>query len=643
MKKILCLLLTALFLASCSSETPAEPVPTAEAETIESPETAEPVPEETEIPETEPETEAPAPVKPLKTEEPVTENGYLTKSGTRVDAETVEKYPQLTNLPTLYLEFPSRTAGLRLVQHGVYSDATYTLVDGDHTNSYYDLPLQIKGRGNYSWSFKQKPYTLKLAEKADLVGMGDAKKWVLVTVHSDKTMLHNYLTQECAEWLGLPGTCDNEYVDLVANGKYAGTYVLTEKIQIHKNRIDVLEQKSALFEIEMVYRHSCDLCFVMYENKRDPSNSVHICLKEFLGKDVEDLTSGQRMQAFGEYKTFFDSVEAAMKSGSMEELEKYIDVDSFVNWYLLNELTRNYDSKFVTSCYCFRGDDGKLYMGPCWDYDTCYGAQFTETEGAWIQQAPWYQWLFENHEPFVQAVKERWAELRQPGNDIVEWFWTNMDATVERIVESEKMNHELYPDSEFVNVKYDAAVQYMKRWLEARFQWMDSEFLGIPGNSTLHCGNDATEEIAAKYDDLAKYLKANSADGPDGNPNEGVLNLFDADKNTKYCLDVHGKIEVTFELNQAHAVEAYMFRTGNDTMEYSSRNPDSWALYGRSAASDEWTLIHEVEDGEENMDATNHIWYGFEVEDPKDYKYYKFVFRENGIMQLSEIRLLGDE
>ncbi|MBQ9997368.1 MAG: CotH kinase family protein, partial [Clostridia bacterium] len=496
MKRILCLILTALFLASCSAEEPAVTETTtpetviAETEPAEVPETEEAEPEPEVPAEEEPE---PEPVKPAVVLEPVTEEGYLTKAGTRVSAETVEKYPQLTNLPTLYIELPSRTAGLRVVEHGVYSDATYTLVDGDHTNSYYDLPMQIKGRGNYSWSFKQKPYTLKLAEKADLAGMGAAKKWVLVTVHSDKTMLHNYLTQECAEWLGLPGTCDNEYVDVMANGKYVGTYVLTEKIQIHKNRIDVLEQKSALFEIEMVYRHTCDLCIVMYENKRDPSNSVHLRIKEYHGKDVEDLTSGQRMQAFGEYKTFFDNMKAAINSGSMEELEKYIDVDSFVNWYLLNEITRNYDSKFVTSCYCFTDENGKLYMGPCWDYDTCYGAQFPDTEGAWIQQAPWYEWLFENNKPFVQAVKDRWKELRQEGNDIVEWFATNIDATVERIAVSEKMNHELYPNSEFVNTTYDAAVKYMERWLEARFQWMDSEFLGDSANPTLYCGNDATK------------------------------------------------------------------------------------------------------------------------------------------------------
>jgi len=176
-------------------------------------------------------------------------------------------------------------------------------------------------------------------------------------------------------------------------------------------------------------------------------------------------------------------------------------------------------------------------------------------------------------------------------------------------------------------------------------QWMNQGggFWGGGGNSASRYGNDATEEIAESYDNLSDmYYKNGSADGPDGYPGEGVRNLFDNDKNTKYCIDMSGEIEVTFELKRAQAIEAYMFRTGNDTKDYSSRNPDSWALYGRTKTSDEWTLVHEVEDGEENLGPTNQLWYGFEIVNPAAYKYYKFVFRENGIMQLSEIRLLGD-
>ena len=109
-------------------------------------------------------------------------------------------------------------------------------------------------------------------------------------------------------------------------------------------------------------------------------------------------------------------------------------------------------------------------------------------------------------------------------------------------------------------------------------------------------------------------------------------------------MEINGEFEVTVDFKRAHTVKAYMLRTGNDTRDYSSRNPDSWALYGRSGTSDEWVLIDEVTDGEESLGPTNQLWYGFEVDEPTEYRYYKFVFRETGgIMQLSEIRFLGDE
>ena len=213
---------------------------------------------------------------------------------------------------------------------------------------------------------------------------------------------------------------------------------------------------------------------------------------------------------------------------------------------------------------------------------------------------------------------------------------------------------------------YKEHYEYLAEWLSNRLEWLNEVFTDEAfvtegreimmvqwmnqsggnfwgGNSGTRYGNDATEEIAEKYDSLEMYLKGSSADGPDGYPGEGVRNLFDGDKNTKYCIDMQGEIEVTVDFKRAHPVQAYMLRTGNDTRDYSSRNPDSWALYGRSSVSDEWVLIDEVTDGEENMGPTNQLWYGFEVEEPREYKHYKFVFRENGIMQLSEIRFLGEE
>ncbi|MBQ8381754.1 MAG: CotH kinase family protein [Clostridia bacterium] len=411
----------------------------------------------------------------------LTENGsYIAANYATVDGATVQKYPRLTNLATLYLNFPN-DRGLDAVQHGIYTDATYTFVDQYVEDSYYELPLQIKGRGNYSWSFAQKPYSLKLGEKADFLGMGAAKKWTLITVSSDHTMMHNYLTQKMAAAMGLRGTCENEYVDVVVNGEYAGTWVLTEKIQIHEERIDVPDDVGVLFEIEMVYRHTCDTCIILYEDS-NRSNSVHLRLKTYKGVDLEDMDQRAKDAALAELQPFFNGLsDAFTREKTLEAISQYIDVDSFVNWYLLNELTRNYDSQFVTSCYCYIDETGRLYMGPVWDFDTCYGTQDPQIDGYRVKNAPWYTQLFEC-EAFVRLVCERWTELKN--NGLIDAFCASIDQTALRIAASEQLNHALYPHSELGSSDFDEAVEYFKSWLDARIAWMDGEFLLTGGTAS---------------------------------------------------------------------------------------------------------------------------------------------------------------
>lgn len=415
----------------------------------------------------------PDPTKPQAAIDP--DASYLTADYSSISGEKVNKYPRLTNLPTLYITLDEGRT-IDDVPHGSYVPGSYTFVADYVEDSYYELPLQIKGRGNYSWTFYQKPYTLSLDQKADFLGMGDAKKWILVTVSSDRTMLRNYMTQKFAKELGLPGTCDNEYIDVVVNGAYHGTYVLTEKIQFGKDRINVAKDKGILFEIEMVYRHSCANCVILYENKRDPETSVHLEIKDYKDQDLSLMHAQQRKSIVKNLQTYFDRIATAMQTGDFETIQKYMDVDSFVNWYLLNEITRNYDSAFVTSCYCFIDENDILHMGPCWDYDTCYGSQNGEYNGQHIQDAPWFGWMFKNCPEFVQAVKERWTELRT--NGMIDKFLSDIDVNREHISMSEKMEHTKYPESEVHSYgSYEEAIKYLKDWLDKRLAWMDSEFL----------------------------------------------------------------------------------------------------------------------------------------------------------------------
>lgn len=406
----------------------------------------------------------------------VTPDGnYIAGNYQTVSGKTVQSYPRLTNLPALYITLDEGRE-VSDIPHGSYVGGSYTFVSDYVEESYYEQPLRIKGRGNYSWSFYQKPYSLKLDEKADFLGMGAAKKWVLVTVSSDRTMLRNFMTQKFARELGLPGTCDNEFVDVIVNGSYHGTYVLTEKIEVGEHRVDIPKESGILFEIEMVYRHSCSNCVVLHENRRSPDNSVHLELKYYCGADFEHWDKTTRQRSLSRLQNYFDTIADAMQNDKYDVLQRYLDIDSFVNWYLLNEITRNYDSAFVTSCYCFIDENRVLHMGPCWDYDTCYGAQFGESQGQHIQDAPWFGWLFENCPEFVEATKARWTELRT--NGAIDKFLSDIDVNRKTIEMSELMEHAKYPESEVHSYdSYEDAIAFLKSWLDERLVWMDRTFL----------------------------------------------------------------------------------------------------------------------------------------------------------------------
>lgn len=386
-----------------------------------------------------------------------------------------EKYVQETNLPALYITLDN-DVNINQITHDTYIPGTCSLIyEGE---GIFDQSIEIKGRGNYSWSFPQKPYNLKFTEKTDLLGMGSARTWVLITTYSDKTLLRNYLTLSLAYDIGMQYSPEVNYVDVYVNGKYNGLYVLSEKIQLNKNRINVDEKIGGLFEIEATYRHgngnNCPYCITV------PSG-VHIIYKE--GKE-EDLGAELKTEMLENFTELFVNADLAMKEG-YDEFSKYIDVPSFIDWYIVNEFVKNFDSGFTTSCYCYVKGDGKIYMGPCWDYDTCMGNQEVATcilpTGYHVRTSAWYTML--NDDPvFEQMLNERWTELRNEG--VFDKFLDDIYAIPKYIAQSEEMTHKLYKNAlksrDLRGGKslftYEEEVEYLHNWISKRITWLDKQW-----------------------------------------------------------------------------------------------------------------------------------------------------------------------
>lgn len=390
-------------------------------------------------------------------------------------AEEKEKYPQATALPALYIELDNGKS-VGNITHDDWMNATYTLVDGN--NGIVEQSFKIKGRGNYSWSMSKKPYAMKLDESASLLDMGKGKNWVLIANWSDKTLMRNYLTMQLARNIGLEYSSDCKYVDLYFNGEYYGNYLLTEKITIGKNRIDIDPEDGGLFEIEMTYRHSdCTWCI-------DLPSGVHVTFKE---PDADKYGEDFKEEQLKKYRSLFTKADICISGKGYEYYSRYIDVDSFIDWYIINEFVKNYDSAFTTSCYCYVKDDGKIYMGPVWDYDTCMGNQSVatclDTEGYHVGTSPWFASLLED-EDFFRMLSERWTYLIDSGA-IDEYFFDLMDETDEYISESTTLNFKKWKDALSFNglrgeylskYSHKAEVEYVRDWMTKRVKWLSSQW-----------------------------------------------------------------------------------------------------------------------------------------------------------------------
>ncbi len=150
---------------------------------------------------------------------------------------------QLSDVATLYINTQDEAA--------VNSKSTFRyarmweVMDGQVTM--YDS-LQIRGRGNSTWGLAKKPYRLKFNEKVRLLGpdRAKAKNWVLMANHADKTLLRNAVASAIGTALGQPFTPGARFVDVVLNGKYIGSYQITDFVDIRKHRVDITEQDEVL-------------------------------------------------------------------------------------------------------------------------------------------------------------------------------------------------------------------------------------------------------------------------------------------------------------------------------------------------------------------------------------------------------------
>lgn len=341
---------------------------------------------------------------------------------------------------------------------------------GSYSLNEYAGKMKIKGHGNTTWRTRElykKPYLLNLEEKAPLLGMKAASKWILIANAADKSSLRNAYSTELAKTVFDSVACpDTRFVTLFFNGRYEGLYALTEKIDIET----VLDVPGAFLAEVHSQKNK--------ENRFETNQKLPFCIRS------PECDKKQ----FAEWKDKIQNIEDIIynENTTFEDLNNILDIASFIDWYLINEYAKNHDAAFQSSCFMYWNPvKEKLFMGPIWDFDIAWGNiswdNCDKVEDFHVNSKGWYAKLFENKE-FYQAVKNRWNEKYSELKASVNWI----NSAASELSESISLN-----DAVWKNIgkrqwphapgwkkrkTYQSEIDFFTDWCNHRLEWMNEEY-----------------------------------------------------------------------------------------------------------------------------------------------------------------------
>lgn len=359
-----------------------------------------------------------------------------------------------------------------------------------------DMVMNVRGQSSLMYDKKQ--YTIRLideyglANSKPLLGMKSHDKWVLNGMYSDKSLMRNHLAYKMGRQI-MEYSPDTRFVevylkntkeDLNYEDHYIGIYLLTEKIERDQNRVNIDKNNDK-------YR---DVSFII---SRDKIKNGDIVLRSDWNTLEEDFIIGEDnvLRAKTVFTTTYPSksnmtdlyqerivdyinkFEYSLRSSNFQDRElgykKYIDVDSFIKYAMINEITKNIDGGEV-SAYFYKDIGGLLKAGPIWDFDQSLGntniLEIDEPTGFRMVNVIWYERLFQD-EDFANRYKNMYRKYR---NTI--WSDSNIDKLIDETLlvigpSVDRNREKWYPKD--TGEDYYKEVESIRNFLKERFAWMD--------------------------------------------------------------------------------------------------------------------------------------------------------------------------
>ncbi len=384
----------------------------------------------------------------------------------------------------------------------------------------YDGNIGIETRGNSTQGFDKKTYSIELRDadnedlSVDLFGMGAEEDWILHAMVIDKTQLRIPMSFYLAQQMGHYAS-EWKYVELILNEEYRGLYILVEKIKRDGDRVDIAKLDSddlagdsltGGYILRIDWTYDIDKDTDGFESAYNSQADIPMYFQWYYPK--ADKIEPQQAQYI---ESWINTFENALFSNDYTNSQgvrynEYIDLNSFTDFLLINELSKNSDG-YKLSSYIHKDKDskgGKLVAGPIWDFDQTYGMSrvcSNDDPTGWtylqnqnecedLESMPlWWQEMMSD-ELFRNHLKCRWETLRETSFDkdsLNNWIDFHVDFIEEAIdrnftVWDYFIGNSIWIEPEPIPETYEAEIVYMKDWISNRIDWLDAN---MPGDCSL--------------------------------------------------------------------------------------------------------------------------------------------------------------
>lgn len=383
--------------------------------------------------------------------------------------------------------------------------------------NHYDGGIGIETRGNSTQDFEKKTYSLELRTTANqdtsvnLLGMGGEEDWILHAMVIDKSQVRIpmsfYLSQQMGHYAP-----DWRYVELMVNGDYRGLYILTERIKRDDDRVDIAKLTSndiagdsvtGGYILRIDWLEDFEPGQDGFESNHNSRGGIPMTFQWYYPK-ANDILPQQSQYIQGWMATFEEAVFSPNYTNSQGiRYTDYINVESFTDFLLINELSKNADG-YKLSSYVYKdkdSKDGRLVAGPIWDFDQTYGvsdvcSNYDHTGWTYLQNQDgcedlesmpmWWQTMMQDT-MFQNRLKCRWTEFRNSflhSDSIADWI--NADTTFispaigrNFMKWDDFIGESIWAEPEPIPQSYAEEIQVMQNWIQSRLTWMNNN---LPGN-----------------------------------------------------------------------------------------------------------------------------------------------------------------